>query len=136
MTKAKQIEATATAEAQKVYMGAKFAAELPDEFVMARREYLKENRNELRQANALSFLTAQNGFMFWFYKAIGARESATFYIADHAAKIAKSDFLNGYKQAVALMQEVGADAVCDVSFTKAGNVAVKAKAGIIAVQVD
>lgn len=139
MSKTKTMTAQVVAEVaqgQRVFMGAKAAQELPEAYIMARRDYLKEQRNELRQANALSFLTAQNGFMYWFYKAIGQRESATFYITDRAVSISKGAFLTDYKRAVAIMQEVGANTICEVSFTKSGNVAVKAKAGVIAVSVN
>jgi hypothetical protein len=120
-------------QSERVYMGAKTQNEMPDEFVMARKDYLKESRNGLRSANALSFLTQQTGFMYWFYKAIGARDVATFEISERRVNISKSDFLTGYKAAVAIMREVGETKICAVSYTKNGNVAVKANAGVIAV---
>jgi hypothetical protein len=135
MSKAKtaSVQISATDEAQRVYLGAKTVSELPLEYVMARKEYLQTERNGLRQANALSFLTQQNGFMFWFYAKIGAREVATFEIDGKPVNISKADFLTGYKKAVGIMREVGEAKICAVSFTKNGNVAVKANAGIIAV---
>ena len=136
MSRTKQMEATVIKEVAtttREFMGAKTISELPQEYVMARSAYLKEERNGLRQNNALTFLSLQNGFMFWFYKKIGNRESAVFEISGENCTIRKSAFLSDYKKAVAIMREKGEAVICNISFTKNGNVAVKAKPDAIAV---
>lgn len=137
-----QIERSVKIEAGKALTSLTEArTEKPLEFVVARKEYMKSRRNDLRESNAVHFLTTQEGFLYAIYSKIGNREGATFYIGADAdfkncvatAKISKVSLKAGFEKlfnGLAQAEKAGVKVV-EVSTTKNGNIALKLIGGVI-----